>query len=223
MPSLAVQGRVERVALYALRPAHAAGFQAEPSASQRSSAASEFFIDLRIAHLRRLGTNRILGVQLRAREQCRELLLLDLERLDARRQRIELALLLVAPACAACRQWASWQALRRAWRSMPRPARRQRLCPQSTCWSAPPNRANRRRVPSAAASPRSRQHTPSCARHVAFEHQRAGDHVVEEVAIMAHQQQRALVLHQQRLEQLERLDVEVVGRLVEHQHVGRPA
>ena len=39
---------------------------------------------------------------------------------------------------------------------------------------------------------------------------------------MAHQQQRALEVEQHRLEQLERLDVEVVGRLVEHQQVERP-
>ena len=38
---------------------------------------------------------------------------------------------------------------------------------------------------------------------------------------MAHQQQRARELQQQLLEQVERLDVEVVGRLVQHQHVGR--
>ena len=39
---------------------------------------------------------------------------------------------------------------------------------------------------------------------------------------MADEQQRARPLGQLRFEQLERLDVEVVGRLVEHQHVGRP-
>ena len=39
---------------------------------------------------------------------------------------------------------------------------------------------------------------------------------------MAHQQHRAAVLLQRRLEQLERIDVEVVGGLVEHQHVRRP-
>ena len=37
---------------------------------------------------------------------------------------------------------------------------------------------------------------------------------------MAHQQQRAGILLQRLLEQLERFDVEVVGRLVEHDHVG---
>ena len=39
---------------------------------------------------------------------------------------------------------------------------------------------------------------------------------------MADQQDRPLVLDQQALEQLQRLDVEVVGRLVEDQHVRRP-
>ena len=38
---------------------------------------------------------------------------------------------------------------------------------------------------------------------------------------MADQEHRAGVGLQQLLEQLERVDVEVVGRLVEHQHVGR--
>ena len=39
---------------------------------------------------------------------------------------------------------------------------------------------------------------------------------------MAHEEERAVVLHQQFFQQLQRLDVEVVGRLVQHQHVGRP-
>ena len=40
--------------------------------------------------------------------------------------------------------------------------------------------------------------------------------------VVAHEQQRARPVDQLRFEQLERLEVEVVGRLVEHQHVGRP-
>ena len=39
---------------------------------------------------------------------------------------------------------------------------------------------------------------------------------------MADQEQRAGVFLQRRLQQLERLDVEVVGRLVQHQQVRRP-
>ena len=39
---------------------------------------------------------------------------------------------------------------------------------------------------------------------------------------MADEQQRAGPVDQLRLEQLERLEVEIVGRLVEHEHVGRP-
>jgi hypothetical protein len=45
--------------------------------------------------------------------------------------------------------------------------------------------------------------------------------VVQELAVVAHQQQRALELEQQLLEQVERLDVEIVRRLVEHQQVER--
>ncbi len=39
---------------------------------------------------------------------------------------------------------------------------------------------------------------------------------------MADEENRAVVVLQQILEQFQRVDVEVVGRLVEHQHVGRP-
>ena len=49
----------------------------------------QLLVDLRIAHLRCLGAHRVLGVELGAGEQRGQLLLLDLERLDARRQRIE--------------------------------------------------------------------------------------------------------------------------------------
>jgi hypothetical protein len=62
--------------------------------------------------------------------------------------------------------------------------------------------------------------TYSCDPPVALEDERARDDVVEEGAVVADQQQRARELDQQLLEQLQRLDVEVVGRLVEHQHVG---
>jgi hypothetical protein len=39
---------------------------------------------------------------------------------------------------------------------------------------------------------------------------------------VAHQQQRAGIALQRVFEQLQRFDVEIVGRLVEHQQVGRP-
>ncbi len=39
---------------------------------------------------------------------------------------------------------------------------------------------------------------------------------------MADQQQGAVEIQQQFFEQLQGLEVEVVGRLVQHQHVGRP-
>src|SRR6185436_10794470 len=56
----------------------------------------QLVVDLPVTHLRRLGANRVLRVELGAGEQRGELLLLDLERFDALRQRIELALFLVA-------------------------------------------------------------------------------------------------------------------------------
>ena len=59
-------------------------------------------------------------------------------------------------------------------------------------------------------------------RRLPFERERAGHDVVEEHAIVADEQHRAVELADQLLEQLQRLDVEIVGRLVEHQHVGRP-
>src|SRR5262249_1235486 len=59
--------------------------------------------------------------------------------------------------------------------------------------------------------------------HVAttLEHHRAGDDVVEEHAIMAHEQQRPRPLNQLRLEQLQRVKVEIVGRFVEDQNIRR--
>ena len=56
-----------------------------------------------------------------------------------------------------------------------------------------------------------------------LEHERARDHVVEEGAVVAHEQQRPSRLDQQLLEQVERLDVEIVRRLVEHEQVERCA
>ena len=39
---------------------------------------------------------------------------------------------------------------------------------------------------------------------------------------MADEQQRARPVHELRLQQFEGLEIEIVGRLVEHEHVGRP-
>ena len=56
---------------------------------------------------------------------------------------------------------------------------------------------------------------------VAFHHQRRRHHAVEEVAIVADQQQRAGILAQQFFQQFQRFHVQVVGRFVHHQQVGR--
>ena len=48
-----------------------------------------------------------------------------------------------------------------------------------------------------------------------------GDHVVEKAPVVADQEDRAVVIGQQLFEQFQRLDVQVIGRLVEHQYVGR--
>ena len=56
---------------------------------------------------------------------------------------------------------------------------------------------------------------------LAFEHQRAGDDIVEKRSIVADEQQGSLVVGQQLFQKLERLDVEIVGRLIENQHVCR--
>ena len=55
----------------------------------------------------------------------------------------------------------------------------------------------------------------------ALEHERARDDVVEKRAIVADDEQRPRELEQQLLEQIERLDVEIVRRLVEHEQVER--
>ena len=57
---------------------------------------------------------------------------------------------------------------------------------------------------------------------VGLDDQGAGHDVVEEGPVVADQQDRPLILDQQAFEQLQRLDVEVVGRLVQDQHVRRP-
>ena len=55
---------------------------------------------------------------------------------------------------------------------------------------------------------------------VAFKDQRAGDDVVEQSAIMADDQHGAGKIHQQLFQQFQRFGVEIVGWLIQHQHVG---
>ena len=58
---------------------------------------------------------------------------------------------------------------------------------------------------------------------VVLEDERARDDRIEEIAIVAHDEQRAVVVGQPLLERFQRLDVEVVRRLVEHEQVRRRA
>ena len=57
---------------------------------------------------------------------------------------------------------------------------------------------------------------------VALGDQHLGGDVIEKGPVVAHQQQGALIALQRVFEQLERLDVKIVGRFVEHQQIGRP-
>ena len=52
-----------------------------------------------------------------------------------------------------------------------------------------------------------------------FHHEDGGRHVVDEVAVVRDEQERPLVVGELLLQQLQRLDVQVVGRLVHHQQV----
>ena len=54
-----------------------------------------------------------------------------------------------------------------------------------------------------------------------LEHERARDNVVEKCAVVAHHEHGARKFHESFLQHLERLGVEVVGGLVEHDQVGR--
>ena len=72
----------------------------------------------------------------------------------------------------------------------------------------------------AAASPRTRRDIRDAP--FAFEDERARDDMVDECAVVADQEQRARPGGQPFLEEFERLDVEVVRRLVQHQHIDRP-
>jgi hypothetical protein len=57
---------------------------------------------------------------------------------------------------------------------------------------------------------------------VALERERARDDVVEKRAIVTDEEQRSRPLDELFFEQFERLEIEIVGRLVENQDVGRP-
>ena len=57
---------------------------------------------------------------------------------------------------------------------------------------------------------------------VALEGHGARDDVIQESAIVADHQQRAGPIHELRFQQLERLEVQIVGGLVQHQNVGGP-
>ena len=61
---------------------------------------------------------------------------------------------------------------------------------------------------------------------IALQRQGAADDVVEQLPVVADEEQGAAafscIVLQRGLEQFERLDVEIVGRLVEHQQVGGP-
>ena len=49
----------------------------------------------------------------------------------------------------------------------------------------------------------------------------AGYDVVEESAVVGDKEEGSLVVHEQFLEQFQRLGIEIVGRLVEYQDIGR--
>ena len=55
---------------------------------------------------------------------------------------------------------------------------------------------------------------------VALRHDHGVHHPVEEVAVVADQQDRAGIIGQHFLQQVQRFQVEIVGRLVQHQQVG---
>ena len=57
---------------------------------------------------------------------------------------------------------------------------------------------------------------------VALENQQLGDHVVQKGPVVTHHQQGALIFQELLFEQLQGLQIEIVGGLVEHQQVGRP-
>jgi hypothetical protein len=52
---------------------------------------------------------------------------------------------------------------------------------------------------------------------IVLDNRRAGDHLVQQAAVVADEQHGSLAVHQQRLEQLQGLDIPVIGRLVHDQ------
>jgi len=54
---------------------------------------------------------------------------------------------------------------------------------------------------------------------VALRRDHRGDRAVEEVAVVAHEEERARIGGEHLLQQIERLEVEIVGRLVEHHEI----
>ena len=57
---------------------------------------------------------------------------------------------------------------------------------------------------------------------VPLHHQQASDHLVEEVAIVADQNNRAFELQQDFFEQFQRLDIEIISRFIEDEQIGGP-
>ena len=55
----------------------------------------------------------------------------------------------------------------------------------------------------------------------AFEDEQAGHHRIEKGAVVGNEEQGLIPADQQFLEQLERFGIQIIGRLVEHQHIGR--
>ncbi len=55
---------------------------------------------------------------------------------------------------------------------------------------------------------------------VAFVDQGIGDHLIQKRAVVAHDEHRAIVVLQQLLQQLQGVNVQVIGRFIQHQHVG---
>ena len=56
---------------------------------------------------------------------------------------------------------------------------------------------------------------------IALHHQRGGGNPVDEIAVMADQQHGAVKIIEQFLQQVERFDIEIIGRLIENEQVCR--
>ena len=57
---------------------------------------------------------------------------------------------------------------------------------------------------------------------VAFERKYLRDDVIQKCPVVAHQQDGARVILEQRLKQLQRFHIEIIGRLIQHQQIGGP-